>query len=204
MLQYVRRVSALSACLLLAASCAPATPLPAAEDDKGKATDLKLDKETMVILDKDRNGMAAKTVLISTPTCMHYTLAPVVDGIKSRKELGWQEAAWASEEDEAPHGIEIQFAKPVRGGRFQVTWAYDINNEDGGRWWISRDYEIQTKEKLGAAWKTVVCVKGNQSAIGSYPMPDDPFSFLRIVQMPGGGHPKRPNLMWVGQVELTD
>ena len=36
------------------------------------------------------------------------------------------------------------------------------------------------------------------------PLPDESFRFLRIVQMPGGGHKLRPNLMWVGQIELTD
>ena len=172
----------------------PAQPVP----------DLKLDDTTSVVLKKAGNGMAANTQLISTPSFPNYNLAPVVDGIRNRQELGWQQNAWASEEDPSPHGIEIRLGKPARGGRFQVTWAYDVNNDAGGRWWISRNYCIQIKKQAGTSWQTVVRVKDNQSAIGSYPLPDEPFSFLRIVQLPQGGHPLRPNMMWVGQVELTE
>jgi len=166
--------------------------------------ELKLAPSTAVVLKKEVNGMPANTQLISTPSFEDYTLAPVVDGIKKRKELGWQECSWASKEDELPHGIEIQFGTPQRGGRFQVTWAYDIYNADGGKWWISRDYVIQVKEKAADEWKTVLTVKNNQSVVGCYPLPNESMGFLRICQLPGGGHPERPNLMWVGQVELLD
>ena len=148
--------------------------------------------------------MPAKTKLIPSPSYLDYSLAPVVDGIKKRQDLGWQEAAWASEEDGSPHGIEIQFSRPQRGGRFQVTWAYDTNSDPEVRWWISRNYVIQVKEKASDDWKTVVEVKNNQSVVGSYPLPESPFSFLRIYQLAGGGHAGRPNLMWIGQLELID
>lgn len=172
--------------------------------EKAKAVKLELDATTAVVLDKDRNGMPAKTKLICTASYLEYLLAPVVDGIKKRKEMHWQEAAWASAEDESAHGIEIQLSKPMSNGRFQVTWAYDVHNEDDIRWWISRDYCIQTKKKAGDPWKTAIQVKNNQSAIGSYPLPQETYSFVRIYQVAGGGHPTRPNLMWVGQIELAD
>ena len=155
-------------------------------------------------MEKARNGLPAKTSLIATPAYPNYHLTPIVDGIKQRKDMGWQEAAWVSEEDERAAGIEVRLGKPVRGGRFQITWAYDINNTEGGHWSISRNYCIQVKDKAASAWKTVTRVKNNQSAIGSYPLPDEPFRFLRIVQLPGGGDSLRPNTMWVGQVELAD
>ena len=166
---------------------------------------LKLDDTVTVIVDKAR-AMACreKTELIATSSFPNYRLAPIVDGIKQRKDMGWQDASWVSEEDSSPHGFELRLSKPAHGGRFQITWAYDINNDEGGRWWISRNYCIQIKDKADSPWKTVVHVKDNQSAIGSYPLPDEPFRFLRIVQLPRGGHPLRPNLMWVGQIELTD
>ena len=166
--------------------------------------ELKLDPGTAVVLKKEVNGMPANTKLISTPSFVDYTLDPVVDGIKKRKELGWQECSWASEENGLPHGIEIQFGMPQRGGRFQVTWAYDIYNADGGKWWISRDYVIQVKEKAADEWKTVFTVKNNQSVVGCYPLPNESIGFLRIYQLPGGGHPERSDIMWVGQVELLD
>jgi hypothetical protein len=174
------------------------------EPPKSKALELPLDSGAAVVLDADRNGMPAKTKLIPTPSFEGYSLSPVVDGIKKRQELGPVEAAWASAEDESPHGIEIQFSQPRRSGRFQVTWAFDTNGDPNVRWWISRHYVIQVKAKAGDDWKTVVEVKNNQSVVGSYPLPEAPFSFLRIYQLAGGGHAARPNLMWVGQLELAD
>ena len=169
-----------------------------------RVPDLKLDETETVVLEKARNGLPAKSKVVATPSFPNYRLAPIVDGIKLRKDMGWQESSWVSEEDASPHGIELRLSKPARGGRFQITWGYDINNDEGGRWWISRNYCIQIKNKAESPWKTVLSVKDNQSAIGSYPLPDEPFRFLRVVQLPGGGHKLRPNLMWVGQVELTD
>ena len=192
-------------------ACLGMVPLPAllhaADAPKAaaiKVPELKLDETTGVELKTACNGMAAKTKLTATASQPNYFLNPVVDGVKERKDMGWQICAWASEEDESAHGIEIALGKPVSGGRFQITWAYDINNDEGGRWWISRNYLIQIKGKSGDPWLTVVQVENNQSAIGSYPLPDQPIGFLRIVQLPGGGHPIRPNIMWVGQVEFTD
>jgi hypothetical protein len=188
---------------LIAGALVSGAPGRAAEPE-ATVPDLKLDDSVTVELDKARNGLPAKTVVIATPTFPNYKLAPVVDGIKQRKDLGWQEGSWASEEDEQPHGIEVRLSKPARGGRFQITWAYDINNMEGGHWYISRKYCVQVKEKADSAWKTVVRVKDNQSAIGSYPLPDEPFRFVRIVQLPGGGDRTRPDIMWVGQILLTE
>jgi hypothetical protein len=193
----------LTAAWLIPACLIAAAPVRGAEPE-AKVPDLKLDDSATVELDKARNGLPAKTVVIATPAFPNYNLAPVVDGVKQRKDLGWQEGSWASEEDESPHGIELRLSKPARGGRFQITWAYDINNLEGGHWYISRKYCVQIKEKASSPWKTVVRVKDNQSAIGSYPLPDESFRFLRLVQLPGGGDSTRPDIMWVGQVELTE
>ena len=145
-----------------------------------------------MVLKKDTNGMAAGARLVSTPSFKKYRLPPVADGIKDRLDLPWQQAAWASAEDSAPHGIEIRLAKPVRGGRFQITWAFDINDEENGRWWISRDYCIQVSQ-ADAAWRTVARAKDNQSAVGSYPLPEDePFRYLRVVQFSHGGPRRGP------------
>ena len=167
-----------------------------------KAVELKLDSNTAVVLDAARNGFPAKTKLIATEPYPDYQLTPVVDGIKQRKDLSPQEAAWASAEDDTAHGIEIQLSQPQRGGRFQVTWAYDTNGPESVRWYFSRDYVIQIKDKAGDEWKTAVEVKNNQSIVGCYPLPETAFSFVRILQTAGGGHAQRPNLMWVGQLEV--
>jgi hypothetical protein len=174
-----------------------------AEPD-AKAPELKLDETMAVVLHKPRNGLPANTKIVATPAFPNYSLNPIVDGIRERMDMGWQEAAWVSEEDTSAHGIEVRLGSPKRGGRFQITWAYDRNNTEGGRWWPSRNYLVQVKESAGLPWKTVVRAHDNQSTIGSYPLPEAPFRFLRVVQLPGGGDPQRPNLMWVGQIELTE
>ncbi len=205
---YTNRISTLiaSASVALLLVTIPTRSIRAADSEapKAKAVELQLENDSAVVLDADRNGLPAKTKLIATAPYPEYLLAPVVDGNKKRKDLGWQEAAWASAEDDSTHGIEIQLSKPQRGGRFQVTWAYDTNGDEKVSWWVSRDYVIQVKEKASDDWKTVVAVKNNQSIVGCYPLPDTPFSFLRIYQLAAGGHPARPNLMWVGQIELME
>jgi len=172
--------------------------------DKADAVALSLDTGATLVLDADHNGFPAKTKMTPTASYAEYSLAPVIDGIKKRQGLGWQEAAWASEDEDSTHGIEIQFGKPMRGGRFQVTWAYDANGDENVRWWASRNYVIQVKDKASDPWKTVVEVKNNQSVVGCYPLPDAPFNFLRIYQPTDGGHPARPKIMWVGQLEILD
>ncbi len=75
---------------------------------------------------------------------------------------------------------------------------------DRGKRWISRNYAIQVKPGAADAWKTVVAVSNNQSTVGSYPLPEETISYLCIYQVPGGGPADRPNIMWIGQIHLTD
>jgi hypothetical protein len=181
------------------ADTAPAKPKPSADTP----VDLRLDPNTGVVLETDRNGLPAGTTLLSTNSCLEYSLLPLIDGIRDRKGLGWQGAAWASLEDKVPHGIEIRLARPMKGGRLQITWACDKYNAQGGHCYASRDYSIQVKSKASDAWKTVADVKGNQAPVSSHPLPAEPFGFVRLVQLPGGGDPTRPNILWIGQLELT-
>lgn len=200
----ITRLAAAAVAVALAQTLTGLAGAAEKETPKPKAVELALDSDAAVTLDADCNGMPAKTKLIPTASYDGYSLGPVVDGIKKRTELSPMEAAWASAEEDAPHGIEIQLSKPQRGGRFQVTWAYDTNGDENVRWWSSRDYVVQVKAKASDSWKTVAEVKGNQSAVGSHPLPETPFSFVRIYQLGGGGHPGRPNLMWIGQIELIE
>ena len=201
---FITIMSAAAGTLLLAQALTHSVSAADAEAPKAKGVALALVADSTVTLDADRNGMPAKTKLSATAPFDGYSLAPAVDGIKKRKDLGPADAAWASEEEANPHGIEIQFPQPQHGGRFQVTWAYDTNGDEKVKWWSSRDFVIQVKDKATDDWKTVTEVKNNQSSIGCYPLPETPFRFLRIYQLPGGGHPGRPNLMWIGQLELVD
>jgi hypothetical protein len=171
-----------------AASGLPADPSP----------DLRLDPNTSMTLEADRNGMPAGTELIATPSCLDYSLFPLVDGIRDRKELGWLGGSWASIEDASPHAVEIRLSKPLKGGCLQITWA----SEGTTHGYASRDYCVQVKAEADDPWKTVADVKGNLDAIGRHPLPNEPFAFLRVYQLAGGGCSSRPNIMWIGQIEL--
>ncbi|MCY2926639.1 MAG: discoidin domain-containing protein, partial [Planctomycetota bacterium] len=177
------------------APAAPKTPAPVA---------LRLDPNTGVVLEADRNGLPAGTTMFSTAACMDYSLLALVDGVKDRKTLGWQGGAWASLEDQNPHGLEIRLAKPVQGGCLRITWAFDRFNPENGHVYASRNYCIQVKGAAGEAWKTVADVKGNSSSVSTHPLPNEPFRFLRLYQLPGGGDVKRPNILWIGQLERVD
>jgi hypothetical protein len=53
------------------------------------------------------------------------------------------------------------------------------------------------------AWKTVADVEGNQAPVSSHALPAEPFGFIRLCQLPGGGDSTRPNILWIGHLELT-
>ncbi len=161
--------------------------------------EVTLDPASAIVLKKGINGFPENTKVISTTCNGIYTLAPVVDGIKKRKELDWLEASWASIEDDDTHAIEVQLGKPLSGGRFQITWAYDHDDYK-----FSRSYVIQVKDKADGVWKNVIWVKDNQSIVSSYALPKEPFNFIRIAQPKGGGPDDRANILWVGQIEITD
>lgn len=161
--------------------------------------EVTLDPVSAIVLKKAINGFPENTKVISTTCNGIYTLAPVIDGIKKRKELDWLEGSWASIEDDDTHAIEIQLGKPLSGGRFQITWAYDHDDYK-----FSRSYVIQVKDKADGVWKNVIWVKDNQSIVSSYVLPKEPFSFIRIAQPKGGGPDDRANILWVGQIEITD
>ena len=163
------------------------------------ANDLRLDLNSGISLEADRNGMPAGTELFATHSCLDYSLATLVDGIRDRSGLGWLGCSWASTEDSYPHGIEIRLSKPLKGGAFRVTWAL----ENGTQWFVSRRYFVQVRKKARGEWKTVAEVRDNQAKVSDHALPDEPFSFLRICQESGGGSLARPNIMWVGQIELT-
>lgn len=161
--------------------------------------EVTLDPASAIVIKKAINGFPENTKVISTTCNGIYTLAPVVDGIKKRKELDWLDGSWASIEDDDTHAIEVQLGKPLRGGRFQITWAYDHDDYK-----ISRTYIIQVKDKADGVWKNVIWVKDNQSIVSSYVLPKEPFSFIRIAQPKGGGPDDRANILWVGQIEIID
>lgn len=184
-------------CTLAIVAQDAATTKPA----KGALKEMVLDESKAFTLKAEKNGFPANTKLIPSGNFDdNYVVEVLVDGKKNRKEMPWQEAAWASAETEEPQGIQINLGKPMQGGRFQVAFAYDA-----GSWYTSRNFRVQVKAKETDAWKDVAVVDNNKSVIGSFVLPEDEsFSFIRLYQPVGGGYVDRPNLLWLGQIEITE
>jgi hypothetical protein len=162
--------------------------------------DLPMDEETAITLAADRNGFPAGAKVIPTGTYEGYSLKPVVDGRRMRKELTWQEGAWASEGGNVPQALVIHLPDPRKGGSFQVTFCHDCST-----WYPARNFRVQVRNQASEPWKDVVVVENNLSTVVSYPWPEfEPYSFIRLYQPANGGAARRPTLMWLGQIELVD
>lgn len=126
-----------------------------------------------------------------------YTPNPINDG---RGHLwhpdDWAEVAWASAETEEPHWVELDFGKEVSLRKIVIWWAFDK-----GFYYTSRRYLIQASDDRG--WQKVAECQRDY---------DEPFTVhtfgeplqcrrLRILQPANDGNERRPNLMWIAEIE---
>ena len=141
------------------------------------------------------NGFPIGTVVMPSTCYGGYTVKPVVDGIANRAALHWSESAWASAEVQGEDvWLAFEFKKPQQGGRLKITWA-----TDQGKAQVSQRYQVQIK--VNGVWQDVVDAAGQQINVSMHPLPDTPYSGIRIHQPAGGGPTSRPNLMWIAQVQ---
>jgi len=120
----------------------------------------------------------------------------LIDGDTEIKPGTTHAFTWASAESAEPHWVELTFAKPVRVAHVYIYWSgYQATVH------TSRAYQIQRKQ--GKGWKTVLSVKDQKPRDPSVHRVE-PFetTALRIWQPAGGGCERRPNLMWVREIEV--
>ena len=140
------------------------------------------------------NGFPAATVLVPSGCYGGYRVAPLVDGIRERDKLYWADAGWASAEDGDEAWLELRFPEPLSAGTLRLQWAVD-----NGRLHASRQYRVEVRR--GSDWEVVDRVENNTQAVTEHALPATPFEALRICQPPHGGSERRPDLMWLAQVE---
>ena len=126
-----------------------------------------------------------------------YTTAPLTDGVTSTEGVAWDKAAWASEDVEGEHWVELAFPSEVAVKTVLLYWAVDAGNT-----WTSRDYRLQVFD--GGAWREVVTMTG-QSARDLSVHRFEPVRTrrLRVLQPAGGGNASRPNILWLREIVVT-
>ena len=156
--------------------------------------------QTMSVkLDAPRNGFPAGTVVEPSSCFMGYSAAAVVDGIKDRAKLPWSKANWASDEPEqTEQSLLIKLGAPVSGGTVRITFA-----KDGGQWYPSHKMRIEVRGQGASSWQLLQRLADNRANVLEIALPTGATDAIRITQEPGGGSDARPNLMWVGQVEIV-
>ena len=142
-----------------------------------------------------------------------YNPSVVCDGERNEAlEVGrWGEVAWASLETPDEHWLEFELPGKIKIKSILIWWA-----RDSGTFWYSEDIVIEanckivydsTKKDKNPLVKEVVRNKGDAAG---YQVTEIYFNepvvadTIRIVQLPGGGNPDRPNIMWVAEVEIYE
>ena len=108
----------------------------------------------------------------------------------------WAKVAWASSETEQPHFVELEFPNEVTLRKLVIWWAFDK-----GVYYTSRRYSIQAYS--GDGWHDVVQHQTSKDEPFTVHIFEQPLRCkrLRIFQPVGGGNERRPNLMWISEVE---
>lgn len=128
------------------------------------------------------------------------------------EEGRWAEVAWASLETPDEHWLEYELAGKSKIQSIFIWWA-----RDRGVFWYSEDIVIEVNGKVvydSTRSKDknplVKEVKRKEGDALGYQVTEIYFNepingdTVRIIQLPGGGNPDRPNIMWVAEVEIFE
>lgn len=105
------------------------------------------------------------------------------------------ESAWASDDTEREHWVEITLPEETRIGRVALHWP-----EWRSRFRTSKAYRIEGL--ADRSWRSLAEVQSNPERPWTvHDVEPSQLAALRIVQPPGGGSPEQPNRLWLSQVE---
>ncbi len=127
-----------------------------------------------------------------------YNPIKAIDGITNDKRLPWQEAAWASLELFIDHWLEIEFAEPRKISRVKIYWTYDNR-----RYYNSKEVEVQYYSQ--DSWKKLDIITTDKDNVPVSELKiekPETAKKVRIFQNKGNGPRSRPNLMWIGEIEI--
>ncbi len=147
--------------------------------------------------DTSRAGNVARHAKVQCDSFFRdYHAGPINDGVVNTADLHWTDAAWASDETETPHWVELRWDQPVTVREVAIFWSLDADIPR-----TSRRVEIQTPDANG--WKTVQTLAAQKAEPESrVSFPPNTTTAIRVFQAKGDGIEGRPNLMWIREVEV--
>ncbi len=133
-----------------------------------------------------------------------YSALPLTDGLINPAEANWAKVAWASDENEKAHWIELRLPQPRVVKEVRLWWAKDAGTQPGTfTLWVSREVTLQVWRK--GEW---VPVDGQdvhtdaERGVTVIRVTSLKAQRVRVYQPPLGGPADRKGLMWVSEVEI--
>ena len=118
----------------------------------------------------------------------------LIDGINTND--GLFTSTWASAERDEPHWVELTLPRPTQVDEVRIYWALYQDQSH-----VSRHHLIQAWQNK--AWKTIIEISNEpDGSCKVHTFPALTTSKLRIWQPTGGGSAGRPDLMWLGEIEV--
>lgn len=126
-----------------------------------------------------------------------YSVQALRDGIIDPTGLDWSESAWASSDIAVPHWIEARWKTPQHIRSVAIHWA-----EDNGIYYRSQNYRLQYR-KDGSWTDWPATQRETTETIDTYTSPTPiTTDALRLWQEPTSGHPARPDLLWLREIDV--
>ncbi len=125
-----------------------------------------------------------------------YSPETMTDGIEVVAGGDWTLAGWASAETPGDHWIELSWPEPREVHEVVVYWALDQG--------FRRSREVQAQVRNGDGWRTLTAAGGGDAAAFDAFIVEPPVrtDAVRLLQPEGEGPPGRPDIMWVGEVQV--
>jgi hypothetical protein len=127
-----------------------------------------------------------------------YSTEPLNDGIRQTQDLYWALAAWASEEAEVEHWVEVELADSAPLDTIRIYWAFIDPTYAGPQFfkifgWFSNQWNELLFNQNSQTNREMDVFKIDSPI---------PMEKIKIVQPPGNGPVERPNLFWIAEIEI--
>lgn len=126
-----------------------------------------------------------------------YTTKPLHDGIYEPVGLPWDQSAFASGETPEPRWIRVTFPEPTTVSTITAYW-----HEEGGVRYASRQGEAWGLLPDGRRIRLGAFSEMTSSRATVLSFAPQTVTAIEWRQPAGGGHPLRPNLIWIAELEI--
>lgn len=148
--------------------------------------------------DKNNYALAANGAIVTVDsTFPGYGIKALNDGYRNEPKLSWADIAWASGETVDEHWVKLTFGDVQTISNVKIIWALDANT-----YWSSQQVVLQ--KFVDGKWMDMVDVNAipQWQEITDIQFDQQTVKELRILQPKGMGPTKRPDLMWISEVEV--